>query len=61
MNTFETVFAPADFTETVNTIGKEVYAKQEPRKFNRGIDLHTQSNPLPICYRPGELVKGTVA
>lgn len=58
-STFETLFAPADFTETANTLGLELYAKQEPRQFNRGIDIHTQSNPLPICYRPGVLVKAT--
>ncbi len=58
-STFETLFAPADFTETANTLGLELYAKQEPRKFGRGVDLHTQSNPLPICYRPGVLVKAT--
>lgn len=57
MSTFETLLAPADFMETVNTLGKEVYAKQESRKFGRGVDLHTQSNPLPICYRPALLVK----
>ncbi len=55
--TFETLFAPADFMETANTLGLELYAKQEPRQFNRGVDLHIQSNPLPICYRPGVLVK----
>ena len=58
-DTFETLFAPADFIETVNTLGLELYAKQQERKFGRGIDLHTQSNPLPICYRPGVLVKLT--
>lgn len=57
MSTFETLLAPADFIETANTLGRELYAKQEPRKFNRGVDIHTQSNPLPICYRPGVLVK----
>lgn len=57
--TFETLFAPADFMESVNTRGQSYYAKQEPRKYNRGVDIHTQSNPLPICYRPGVLVKGT--
>ena len=56
MQTFETLFAPADFIETANTIGMELYAKQELRKFERGIDIHTQSNPLPICNRPGVLV-----
>lgn len=60
MNTFQTLFAPADFIETANTLGLELYAKQDPRKFNRGIDLHTQSNPLPICYRPALLVKLTL-
>ncbi|WP_054031017.1 major capsid protein [Desulfatitalea tepidiphila] len=59
-STFETLFAPADFTETANTLGLELYAKQEPRKFNRGVDLHTQSNPLPICYRPGVIVTATI-
>tara|TARA_B100000614_G_C14489811_1_gene470244 strand:- start:613 stop:1221 length:609 start_codon:yes stop_codon:yes gene_type:complete len=61
MNTFNTFVAPADFVETANTIGMEFYAKQEARKFNRGIDLHTQSNPLPMCARPGVLVKLTVS
>jgi hypothetical protein len=57
MGSFETLFAPADFMETANTLGIELYAKQEPRKFGRGVDLHTQSNPLPICYRPAVLVR----
>ena len=59
MSTFSTIFAPADFLEAANTLGKEIYAKKEARKFNRGIDLHTQSNPLPLCARPGVLVKLT--
>ncbi len=57
VDTFATYFAPADFNETVNTLGQQLYAKQEPRKFERGTDLHTQSNPLPMCHRPGVLVK----
>ena len=59
--TFRTYFAPADFNETANTLGLPLYAKQEPRKFGRGTDLHTQSNPLPVCLRPEILVKGTKA
>ena len=58
-STFKTFYAPADFNETVNTIGLPVYAKMEPRKFGRGWDLHTQSNPFPICLRPEVLVKLT--
>jgi hypothetical protein len=59
--TFVSYFAPADFNETVNTLGLPMYAKQCPRKFDRGTDLHTQSNPLPMCLRPGVLVKVTAA
>lgn len=51
--------APADFVEAVNTIGKPMYAKQERIKFDKGIELHTQSNPLHICTRPAVCIKGT--
>jgi hypothetical protein len=61
VDTFATYFAPADFNETVNTLGQPLYAKQEPRKFDRGTDLHTQSNPLPMCHRPGVLIKLTMS
>ncbi|MCX6624682.1 MAG: major capsid protein [Acidobacteria bacterium] len=60
-STFRTYFAPADFNETANTLGLPLYAKQAPRKFDRGTDIHTQSNPLPLCLRPEVLVKGTKA
>ena len=59
VDTFSTYFAPADFNETVNTLGQSLYAKQAPRQFDRGTDLHTQSNPLPMCHRPGVLIKLT--
>jgi len=61
VDTFSTYFAPADFNETVNTLGQPLYAKQAPRQFDRGTDLHTQSNPLPMCHRPGVLVRVTAA
>jgi hypothetical protein len=56
-NLFQTYYSPADFVETVNTIGLPLYAKQEPMKFNRGIELHTQSNPLTMCTRPLVLIR----
>lgn len=56
---FKRYNAPADFVEAVNTIGKPLYAKQERMKFDKGIELHTQSNPLHICTRPAVLIKGT--
>ncbi|MFH1158595.1 MAG: major capsid protein [Pseudomonadota bacterium] len=50
--------APADFVETVNTIGLPRYAKQAvDEQFGRWVKLHTQSNPLPICTRPKTLIK----
>ncbi len=55
---FQTFYAPADFTEAVNTIGIPVYAKQERMKFDKGIELHTQSNPLPMCTQPEVLHRG---
>jgi hypothetical protein len=61
VDTFATYFSPADFNETVHTLGQPLYAKQEPRKFDRGTDLHTQSNPLPMCHRPSLLVKVTMS
>ncbi len=61
IDTFGTYFAPADFNETANTLGLSMYAKQEPKKFDRGTDLHTQSNPLPMCHRPGVLVRITAS
>lgn len=58
--TFATYFAPADFNETANTLGQPIYVKQEPRRFDRGTDLHIQSNPLPMCHRPSILAKITI-
>lgn len=57
VTTFKTYAAPGDFNETVNTLGLELYAKLQARKFERGWDIHTQSNPLPLCKRPEILVK----
>lgn len=56
---FETIYAPANFVETVNTVGKPIYAKQEPMKFDVGVEIHSQSNPLNVCTRPRTLIKGT--
>lgn len=56
--TFIEYLAPADFEETVNTVGLALYARQEAGDFNRWRKLHTQSNHLPLCHRPAVLVKG---
>ena len=58
---FQTYFAPADFEETVNTIGLPIYAKQaRDPEFQRWVKLHSQSNPLPICLRPRSVIKLTM-
>jgi hypothetical protein len=57
---FSTHFAPADFMETVNTVGLPVYAKTVfDDELNRFVKLHTQSNPLALCLRPRAVVKVT--
>jgi len=50
-------FAPADYMETVNTKAQERYAKQEPMRFGKGIDMEAQMNVLPMVSRPEFLVK----
>ncbi|MDR1039902.1 MAG: major capsid protein [Deltaproteobacteria bacterium] len=56
-NTFKRFVAPADYLDTVNTLGQPYYAHQEKMPGNRGIQLFAQSNTLPICLRPGLLVE----
>lgn len=58
-NIYRQVFAPAPFMETVNTIGKPYYAKQEPLRFGMGTEIHTNSNPLFLVTKPRVLVKLT--
>jgi hypothetical protein len=52
-------FAPADFWESVNTLGLPRYSKiAMDDQLGRWVKLHVQSNPLPLCLRPATLVKG---
>ena len=54
---FLNALAPADFSDTVNTLAMPYYASQEPLKHGRGFELHVQSNQLPIVAKPKALVK----
>jgi major capsid protein E len=56
---FVQYFGPANFVETVNTIGKPFYVKQMRMDFDMGIKIHSQSNPCVLCTEPEMLVKGT--
>lgn len=58
---FLNALAPADFNETVNTLALPYYAKQAGKQFDRGFDLHVQSNQLPIVAKPKALVKVSAA
>lgn len=51
-NLFKTVHAPADYEETVNTLGEELYVKQIPMRNGKGTDLEMQTNQLSFCRRP---------
>lgn len=57
---FQEIIAPGDFVETVNTMGQRFYARQEPLKFNKGVELHTQSNILAMCTRPSSVIKSQI-
>ncbi|SDH49447.1 major capsid protein [Pseudomonas panipatensis] len=46
------VFAPADWMETVNTLGLPYYGKLEVMRMGRGVEGEAQSNPLHLCTRP---------
>lgn len=54
---FSTFYAPANWNETVNTIGLPFYAKTEARPMGKGWDLEVQSNPVCICHVPGALAE----
>lgn len=54
-----TRFAPANYIETVNTIGLPYYAKAEAMPMGKGMNIESQANPLNMCTRPAGLIKLT--
>lgn len=56
---FITRFAPADYMDTVNSIGLPRYAKQYLAPNGKRVNLEVQSNPISLCTQPGALRKGT--
>lgn len=58
---FRTYYAPADYMETVNTLGKARYAKQWPMPNGKGVDGETQTNTLHLATRPGALLRAKSA
>lgn len=61
MDTFANYYAPADFNETVNTVGIPIYVKTWEKEGGRGTVIHTQSNSLPLVHQPAVLVKLTTS
>lgn len=57
-NLFRTYFAPADYMETVNTVGQRMYMKQYTMDNDKGVNLDSQMNALSLCTRPLALLKG---
>lgn len=55
---FKTYYAPADYMETVNTPGREWYAKQWQMENDKGVNYEVQTNQLQICTRPQVLMVG---
>jgi hypothetical protein len=58
---FRTVFAPADYIETVNTNGLPRYARQYPMPNGKGVSLESQMNALSYCTRPRALITADLA
>ena len=58
---WKTWHAPADWMETVNTVGLPFYARMDEKPRSRGYDLEVQSNPLTLCLYPEALVELTAA
>jgi|694.fasta_scaffold34928_8 hypothetical protein len=53
--------APAPMSSAVNTLGKPLYALQEPLKFEQGTEIYTNSNPLHVCTFPRTLIRVTMS
>lgn len=55
---FKTYYSPADYMETVNTVGRRLYAKIYPMANGKGVHFDQQMNALSICTRPKALIQG---
>jgi len=55
---FRTVYAPADYWETVNSDGLPRYSRLFPWDNMKGVGIDTQTNAMSYCTRPRALFKG---
>lgn len=49
---FITRFCPANYNETVNTLGLPYYSKSEPKRMGKGVDIESQTNVVNVCTNP---------
>jgi hypothetical protein len=61
LDTFVTYDASPHAMSQVNAPGVEIFVTTEELKHDEGIELKSQSNPLPICRMPALLVEVTDA
>lgn len=59
MDTYITRFGPANYIETVNTLGLPFYGKAKIMDFDKGVTMEAQSNALSIPTRPRSIIKMT--
>jgi hypothetical protein len=55
---YRTVYAPADYIETVNTLGLPRYARQWQSANGKRVEMESQMNALSYCTRPKVLMVG---
>jgi hypothetical protein len=55
---FRTVYGPADYVDTVNTLGRRLYMRQRLMRNDKGVEIDVQMNNLEYCTRPAALIKG---
>nr|VFK03561.1 MAG: Protein of unknown function (DUF1320) [Candidatus Kentron sp. H]VFK04441.1 MAG: Protein of unknown function (DUF1320) [Candidatus Kentron sp. H]VFK06833.1 MAG: Protein of unknown function (DUF1320) [Candidatus Kentron sp. H] len=50
---FQVVNAPANYNETVNTLGRDFYARVEQRNDGQGLGYRRPGQPVPLLRLPG--------
>lgn len=58
---FVTYFGPADYEDTVNTVGLPRYMRQYPMDNGKGRNIEIQTNAISLCTRPKVLQRGTTS
>ncbi len=56
-NQFVTYYAPADYNETVNTMGLPYYARQEAKPMGRGVDIEAQTQTISVNTQPNAVIE----